>query len=378
MTDSSIARGVDERTFRELTEPYRAELRTHCYRMLGSMYDAEDALQETLLAAWRGMGEFQQRSSVRTWLYRIATNRCLNFRRAALRRPVAPLPSDAPEPTRHGEVSWLQPCPDALLDPQQVLTARASVELAFIALLQQLPPRQAAVLVLRDVLAFSAAEVADLLGLTPIAVKAALQRARKRLSRNTGGQPGPAPESPAERRFGERLRAGLRGRRGGRRGRAAHRRRLADHAAVAPRVPRPRGDRRIPPRYSGISGRGTDPAAIGAGQWAAGIRLVFPAGGRDISGDRTSGDDVRSGRHFGADAFPRPPRTSRASAFRSRCRRAARLFPDGIVAEIKPRKFLQTLPLYRCYRLSSVLANHPRHEERSHCIGAPTIETTSG
>ena len=205
MTDSSIARGVDERTFRELTEPYRAELRTHCYRMLGSMYDAEDALQETLLAAWRGMGEFQQRSSVRTWLYRIATNRCLNFRRAALRRPVAPLPFDAPEPTRHGEVSWLQPCPDALLDPQQVLTARASVELAFIALLQQLPPRQAAVLVLRDVLEFSAAEVADLLGLTPIAVKAALQRARERLSRDTGGQPGPAPESPAERRLGERF-----------------------------------------------------------------------------------------------------------------------------------------------------------------------------
>lgn len=205
MTDSSIARGVDERTFRELTEPYRAELRTHCYRMLGSMYDAEDALQETLLAAWRGMGEFQQRSSVRTWLYRIATNRCLNFRRAALRRPVAPLPFDAPEPTRHGEVSWLQPCPDALLDPQQVLTARASVELAFIALLQQLPPRQAAVLVLRDVLEFSAAEVADLLGLTPIAVKAALQRARERLSRNAGGQPGPAPESPAERRLGERF-----------------------------------------------------------------------------------------------------------------------------------------------------------------------------
>ena len=198
-----MAPGVDEQTFRELTEPYRAELRTHCYRMLGSMYDAEDALQETLLAAWRGMAEFQQRSSMRTWLYRIATNRCLNVRRSALRRPVAPLPFDAPEPTRHGEVSWLQPCPDALLDPQQVLTARASVELAFIALLQQLPPRQAAVLVLRDVLEFSAAEVADLLGLTPVAVKAALQRARERLSRPGGGHP--EPGSPRERGLSERF-----------------------------------------------------------------------------------------------------------------------------------------------------------------------------
>ncbi|MFF0457315.1 RNA polymerase subunit sigma-70 [Nocardia africana] len=205
MTDSSTTRGVDERTFRELTEPYRAELRTHCYRMLGSMYDAEDALQETLLAAWRGMAEFQQRSSVRTWLYRIATNRCLNFRRTALRRPVTPLPFDAPEPTRRGEVSWLQPCPDALLDPQQVLSARASLELAFIALLQQLPPRQAAVLVLCDVLEFSSAEVAGMLGLTPIAVKAVLQRARERLSRSVGEQSGPVPESPAERRLGERF-----------------------------------------------------------------------------------------------------------------------------------------------------------------------------
>ncbi|WP_063002761.1 RNA polymerase subunit sigma-70 [Nocardia mikamii] len=205
MSEPSIAPDVDERTFRELTEPYRAELRTHCYRMLGSMYDAEDALQETLLAAWRGMAEFQQRSSVRTWLYRIATNRCLNFRRAALRRPVAPLPFAAPEPTRRGEVSWLQPCPDALLDPQQVLTARASVELAFIALLQQLPPRQAAVLVLRDVLEFSAAEVADLLGLTPVAVKAALQRARERLSRRGGGRPEPEPGSPTERGLSERF-----------------------------------------------------------------------------------------------------------------------------------------------------------------------------
>ncbi|WP_063066555.1 RNA polymerase subunit sigma-70 [Nocardia violaceofusca] len=205
MTESSMAPGVDEQTFRELTEPYRAELRTHCYRMLGSMYDAEDALQETLLAAWRGMAEFQQRSSMRTWLYRIATNRCLNVRRSALRRPVAPLPFDAPEPTRHGEVSWLQPCPDALLDPQQVLTARASVELAFIALLQQLPPRQAAVLVLRDVLEFSAAEVAGLLGLTPVAVKAALQRARERLARHGGGRPEPKPGSPAERGLSERF-----------------------------------------------------------------------------------------------------------------------------------------------------------------------------
>lgn len=195
----------DERMFRDLTEPYRAELRTHCYRMLGSMYDAEDALQETLLAAWRSLPNFEHRSSLRTWLYRIATNRCLNARRTASRRPVAPLPFDAPEPTRRGEVAWLQPCPDGLLDPQQMASRRASVELAFIALLQQLPPRQAAVLVLREVLEFSGAEVAEMLGLTPIAVKAALQRAREHLAQGLDAEAVPQPGSPAERRLSERF-----------------------------------------------------------------------------------------------------------------------------------------------------------------------------
>ena len=185
------ARAGDEQAFRELTAPYRRELQVHCYRMLGSLTDAEDMLQETLLSAWRGLAGFTGRASVRTWLYRIATNQCLNARRAASRRiPAEPVPPfQPPEPTARAEITWLQPYPDTLLDgicdaapgPEARYEATEAIELAFIAGLQRMRPRQAAALLLRDVLGFAAPEVADLLNTTPTAVKGSLQRARAAL-----------------------------------------------------------------------------------------------------------------------------------------------------------------------------------------------------
>jgi RNA polymerase sigma-70 factor (ECF subfamily) len=211
------ARDGDERAFRELTDPYRRELQVHCYRMLGSLTDAEDLLQETLLAAWRGLTTFQERASVRTWLYRIATNRCLNALRGAGRRvPVEPVPPfQPPEPSRRGEITWLQPYPDTLLEgiadpapgPEARYQATEAVELAFVASLQRLPPRQAAALLLRDVLGFATDEVADLLGTSPTAVKGALQRARAGLDRARAGRTGPAPRPgpTAEQRLARRF-----------------------------------------------------------------------------------------------------------------------------------------------------------------------------
>ncbi|TDV56300.1 RNA polymerase subunit sigma-70 [Actinophytocola oryzae] len=205
-------RAGDGHAFAALTEPYRRELLVHCYRMLGSLTDAEDLLQETLLAAWRGLAGFEGRSSLRSWLYRIATNRCLNAMRAVNRRvPAEPTPPfQPPEPSRRGEITWLQPCPDALLDgiadtapgPEARYQAAEAVELAFVAALQRMPPRQTAVLVLRDVLGFATDEVADILDTTPTAVKGALQRARAALD---GERPPPRPGAAAERELGRRF-----------------------------------------------------------------------------------------------------------------------------------------------------------------------------
>ena len=200
-----------EIAFEELVEAHRHELLLHCYRLLGSLTDAEDVLQETLLAAWRGLDGFQGRASLRSWLYRIATNRCLNALRDRGRRiPPAPSPPfQPPEPSRHGDVPWLQPYPDALLEyvpdaepgPEVRYTAREAVELAFVAALQRLPPRQAAVLVLCDVLGYPLGEAAPMLDTTPTAVKGLLQRSRTSLGRHrrdAHGEP-PAPGSVRER-----------------------------------------------------------------------------------------------------------------------------------------------------------------------------------
>jgi RNA polymerase sigma-70 factor (ECF subfamily) len=206
------AKAGDGSAFEELTAPYRRELHVHCYRMLGSFQDAEDVLQDVLLAAWQGFGGFEGRSSVRTWLYRIATNRCLNERRSASRRPAASwdVPFvEPPEPTRLGEVVWLEPFPDAVLEgvvgtplgPEARYDQTEAISLAFVTALQSLPPRQVAVLILRDVMGFGAHDVAVMLESTVESVKSALKRARASLrhQRSTAdGDPPPSPGSASE------------------------------------------------------------------------------------------------------------------------------------------------------------------------------------
>ena len=179
--------------FAALTDPFRRELLAHCYRMLGSVHDAEDLVQETYLLAWRGYGDFEGRSSLRTWLYRIATRACLKALERGTRRPLPSGlggPSNDPEgplDQRQPETPWLQPIPDALFgsapaDPAATVESRRTMRLAFVAALQHLPPRQRAVLLLRDVLAWRAAEVADLIGSTTASVNSSLQRARAQLA----------------------------------------------------------------------------------------------------------------------------------------------------------------------------------------------------
>jgi RNA polymerase sigma-70 factor (TIGR02960 family) len=204
------ARAGDEDAFRELTDPYRRELQAHCYRIVGSTQDAEDLVQETLLAAWRGLEQFEERASIRAWLYGIATNRCLDALRASARRPQVEPMTEPPEPTRLAEPIWLEPYPDVLLEgiaddapgPEARYETREAIGLAFVAGLQHLPPQQRAVLVLRDVLGFRASEVADTLGTSPDAVNSLLQRARAAFATRLPAAPrerAPLPNSPRER-----------------------------------------------------------------------------------------------------------------------------------------------------------------------------------
>lgn len=213
------AQAGDSDAFRELTEPYQRELQVHCYRFLGSLQDAEDTLQDVLLAAWQGIGGFEGRSSVRTWLYRIATNRCLNALRSARRRPAADwaVPGvEPPEPSGFGDVTWLEPYPDTLLEglttaagPEARYEASEAISLAFITALQVLPARQRAVLILRDVLGFTITETAGMLDATADSVNSALKRARAALHDRaewTGShEPPPAANSPAEQKLAARL-----------------------------------------------------------------------------------------------------------------------------------------------------------------------------
>lgn len=214
------ARAGDQEAFRQLVEPYRHPLQLHCYRILGSVHDADDALQETLLSAWQGLGGFEERSSVRTWLYRVATNCCLKAQRSRRRSQGVGSPPawpDLPEPTRLGQVLWLQPYPDLLVDqlmdtapgPEARFETREAVSLAFVTALQLLPARQRAVLILRDVLGFHAREVARVLDSTEESVTSALKRARATLQRRLPGsgkrEQSPAPGSAAERELVQRF-----------------------------------------------------------------------------------------------------------------------------------------------------------------------------
>jgi RNA polymerase sigma-70 factor (ECF subfamily) len=216
------AQAGDGEAFARLVEPYRRELQVYCYRFLGSVADAEDALQDTLLSAWQGLAGFEGRASLRTWLYRVATSRCLDALRSARRRPPVSEPPpemrglEPPEPTRLGELLWLEPYPDALLEgladsapgPEARYETMESVSLAFITALQLLPSRQRAAVILRDVLGFHASEAARILDTTEEAVTSALKRARATLERHqrSSGRPASAPpDSAAERQLVDRL-----------------------------------------------------------------------------------------------------------------------------------------------------------------------------
>ena len=217
------ARAGDEGAFRELTGPHQRELQLHIYRIVGSTQDAEDLLQETLLAAWRGLEQFEGRASFRAWLYKIATNRSLDALRASSRRPDNQQMTQMPEPTRWSEPLWLQPYPDVFLEgipddapgPEARYETKEAIALAYIAGLQHLPPQQRAVLVLRDVLGYRAAEVAEMLNTSESSVNSLLRRARAAFASRlpaTGRERAPLPNSKLERdivgRFAETVETG--------------------------------------------------------------------------------------------------------------------------------------------------------------------------
>ena len=311
MTALARARAGDGDAFRELTDPYQHELQLHCYRILGSVQDAEDMLQETLLAAWRGIGQYEARASLRTWLYRIATNRCLNALRASGRRP-RPEPPEPPfeavTPTRRGEPVWLQPYPDALLDgmpdttagPDARYEAKETIALAFVAALQHLPPRQRAVLLLRDALGFRSAEVADMLDTSEASVNSALQRARATM---TAALPlrdrerAALPRSAKERDLAERFAAAFAD--DDIEGVVA----LLTYDAWFTMPPAtleyqgPHGDRQLPDAKLALPRQPAHPADPDPGEWPASVRLLRT--GRAHA-------DLPPARHHGANHGRRP------------------------------------------------------------------------
>ena len=246
-----LARAGDEAAFRELAEPYRAGLHAHCYRILGSVQDAEDALRETLLAAWRGLAGFQERASVRMRLYSIATNRALNMLRAAKRRPTVELwmpEAELPEPTGRSEPLWLEPYPDVLLEdepgadrPEARYEAKEAISLAFVAALQLLPARQRAVLILRDVLGFRAAEVAGMLDTSVESVTSAPARPGHHEGPTTERRATPAPRLAPGATTRRRLAAAFEASDVDGARRLAHRGRAPEHAAFPARVHRSGG-----------------------------------------------------------------------------------------------------------------------------------------
>ena len=252
------SRSGDQVAFEQLVGPHRHELQVHCYRILGSVADSEDALQETLTSAWRGLAGFEGGASIRTWLYRIATSRCLNMLRSARRRPPAGLPVldvEPPEPSRLAEVVWLEPYPDVLLDdlpdsaagPDARYEAREAISLAFVTALQLLPPRQRVTLILREVLDFSGREVADLLNTSEESVASSLKRARANSGpRDAAGRPAAAGCPIARRaRTPGPSHPSLRSQRCRRARRPDDRRRVGAHASRATGIPGPRAGRAV-------------------------------------------------------------------------------------------------------------------------------------
>ena len=303
------ARGGDEGAYGRLIEPYRGELHAHCYRMLGSVHDAEDALQDALLRAWRGLARFEGRSSLRSWLYTIATNTCLNV---IERRPKRVLPVDfGPSMDPHDglglpplESTWVEPYPDepmgledTYVAPEARYELRESVELAFVAALQNLPANQRAALILREVLGFSAQEVADSLDTSVASVNSALQRARKTVDDKLPEQSQQTTLRDARRRAAAQGRGGLHGRDAARgRGRgdldARGGRRMVD-AAGAGLVPRPRGPGRLPRRRAALGRLALASGAHPCERAARGGQLRVVRGPPDLPPVRAGRDDAR-------------------------------------------------------------------------------------
>ena len=293
-------------------EEHRAALTGYCYRMLGSAFEAEDAVQETFVRAWRGYDRFEGRAALRSWLYRIATNVCLSMLGASQRRarPMdlsAPSSADRPLPAPLPEATWIEPIPDGIAvptaaDPAEVAIARESIRLAFVTALQHLPPRQRAVLILREVLRWKADEVAELLETTVASVNSALQRARATLAANDVNEAEPA-EADGRRAPGTAgaIRRRLRALRHGVAHRAPPRGRHVEHAALRAVAADPRGHRQVVPR-AGHRVRGLPPGA-GRGERLTCLGPVQARSGGVLEPWSIQVMEVRDGRISGLTFF---------------------------------------------------------------------------